>query len=135
MNHNHKTTAMDKPTSTFDMEALVGTILLVGVLTSMVLIVIGVIWNRILTSSFAPDYSITGVNFFGFLIDSIRELFSSSGIHPRQLISLGIVTLLLTPFLRVAASFLYFLLAERNWKFSVITLIVLGVLTYSLFLR
>lgn len=134
---NPETEGKDKishPTR-LDMEALVGTILLAGVLTSMALIVVGVVWNLIANSTLALDYSISGENFFSFLVQSFRQLFAGEGVRPPQLISLGIVVLMLTPFLRVAASFVYFLVAERNWKFSVITLIVLGVLTYSLFLR
>jgi hypothetical protein len=36
---------------------------------------------------------------------------------------------------RVLASMLYFLLAARNWKYTVFTAFVLTILTYSLFLR
>ena len=43
--------------------------------------------------------------------------------------------LLLTPYVRVLASMLYFALVERNLKYSVFTAFVLLVLTYSLFLR
>jgi uncharacterized membrane protein len=119
----------------FDMEALVGTILFVGVIASIAFIITGVAWNWLVTGSLGFDYLIAGENFFGFLLRSISQLFDGSPVQPHELISLGIVTLMLTPFLRVAASFVYFAVAEKNWKFSLITLIVLVVLTYSLFLR
>ena len=119
----------------FDMDAMVGTILLAGVLTSIFLIIIGFAWNWIATGTLTLNYAISGENFFGFLLRSVTQLFDGRGIEARQLINLGIVTLMLTPFVRVAASFLYFLIAEKNWKFSVITFVVLSVLTYSLCLR
>lgn len=121
--------------SGFDMDVLVGTILLAGVLVSIILIVIGLAWNWLATGSLTLSYAISGENFFNFLIHSITGMFDGKVIRPRQFISLGIVTLMLTPFIRVMASFVYFVIADRNWKFSLITLIVLGVLTYSLFLR
>jgi uncharacterized membrane protein len=40
-----------------------------------------------------------------------------------------------TPYLRVAASAVYFALVERNLKYTLFTLFVFAVLTYSLFLR
>ncbi len=125
----------NRVSSGFDMDAMVGTILLVGVLVSMALIIIGLVWNWIASGTLTVAYSITEENFFGFLLHSFSQPFDGSGIQPRQFISLGIVTLMLTPFIRVLASFIYFVVADRDWKFSLITLIVLGVLTYSLFLR
>ncbi len=55
--------------------------------------------------------------------------------RPRLLVSLGIAALLLTPYLRVLASLLFFAFVEHNWKYSLFTGFVLAVLTYSLFLR
>ena len=42
--------------------------------------------------------------------------------------------LLLTPYVRVLASLLYFAFAARNWKYALFTGFVLAVLSYSLFL-
>jgi uncharacterized membrane protein len=56
-------------------------------------------------------------------------------VRPRLLISLGIVALLLTPYLRVLASMLFFAVVEHNWKYTAFTAFVLIVLTYSLVLR
>ena len=55
--------------------------------------------------------------------------------RPRLLVSLGIITLLLTPYVRVLASFVLFAFVERNAKYAVFTGFVLAVLSYSLFLR
>jgi len=42
---------------------------------------------------------------------------------------------MLTPFVRVLTSVFYFAFVERNWKYTLFTGFVLGLLTYSLFLR
>lgn len=52
----------------------------------------------------------------------------------RGVIMLGILVLLATPFARVAFSLVTFLW-QKDWIYSLVTLIVLGVLTYSIFLR
>jgi uncharacterized membrane protein len=54
-------------------------------------------------------------------------------IRPRLLVNFGLAILLLTPYVRVVASFFYFAFIENNAKYAVFTSIVLGVLTYSLF--
>ena len=120
--------------SGFDIESLVGYVLLVGVLSSVALIVGGLAWHLARTGQLGIQYGIAGMNFFQFLGRDLAQLFSSE-LRPRVLVSLGIALLMLTPFVRVLASTVYFLLAERNWKYTVITGFVLAVLTYSLFLR
>ncbi len=42
---------------------------------------------------------------------------------------------MLTPFIRVGVSIVYFMGVLRNWKYTCFTAAVLLVLTYSLFLR
>ncbi len=117
-----------------DMESLVGTILMVGVITSMTLILLGVIWHFAVNGNLTLDYTITGVNFFGFIVQIVQGLFSGA-YRPRLLVRLGVVVLLLTPYLRVFASVGYFAFVEHNLKYSLFTLFVFSVLTYSLFLR
>jgi uncharacterized membrane protein len=48
------------------------------------------------------------------------------------IMQLAVVVLLATPFLRVVAS-LFMFLREKDWKFVVVSLVVLCVLLYSLF--
>ncbi len=117
-----------------DMDLLVGYILLIGVSVSLVLVLAALIWRWRETGRVEFDYQITGMNFFEFLVTEIRLAVHGS-LRPRLLLSLGIIALMLTPFLRVLASMLYFMVALRNWKYSVFTAFVLAVLTYSLFLR
>ncbi len=123
-----------KPTTPFDMEVLVGYILLIGVLTSIALIIAGLAWHFMRTGEIGIQYTISGMNFFEFLSSGLKQVFTDQ-YRPRLLVSLGIAMLMLTPFVRVFASMVYFLVAARNWKYTVFTAFVLTVLTYSLFLR
>ena len=132
------TTARHQPAVTktggFDMEVLVGYILLIGVLLSMVLIAIGVVWHWLATGQLGLEYPIAGMNLFGFVLADIQQMFSGA-FRPRLFVNLGIATLMLTPYVRVFASMLYFAFVERNRKYTVFTAFVFSVLTYSLFLR
>jgi uncharacterized membrane protein len=119
---------------TFDMEILVGYILLAGVLVSVTLILAGLVWHWLRTGQIGIQYSIADMNFFQFLHAQFGLLLNEQ-FRPRLLVSLGIGTLMLTPFIRVLASVFYFAVAARNWKYTVFTAFVLTVLTYSLFLR
>lgn len=126
--------APGEATRQFEMDTLVGTILQDGVLLSLVLITAGLVWVWFRTGHLALSYQITGVNLFEFASGELR-LAAHGAIRPRLLINLGIAVLMLTPFIRVAASVGYFLVVLRNWKYTVFTAIVLSVLTYSLFMR
>jgi uncharacterized membrane protein len=117
----------------FDMEVLIGYILLIGVLLSIFLLLVGTAWQWISTGSPRFDYTLQAMNFWAFLFTSLRRLWAGD-LRPQTVIDLGISALLLTPYVRVFASMLYFL-AKRNWKYSVFTLFVFSVLSYSLFLR
>ncbi len=116
------------------MDTLVGAVLLDGVIVSVVLIVAGVIWHWIKWGELDITYTIPPTDLFGLVTTELREL-AAGQLRPRLLVSLGIVALLLTPYLRVLVSLLFFTLAAHNWKYSLFTGFVLVVLTYSLFLR
>ncbi len=118
----------------FDMEVLIGYVLLIGVVLSMILIAFGLAWRWLSTGNLTLDYSISGVNLFGFVMQDQSLLFQGA-FRPRLFVNLGIAVLMLTPFVRVLASVLYFAIAAHNWKYTVFTAFVLSVLTYSLFLR
>ncbi len=120
--------------SGFDMETLVGYILLVGVLSSIGLLVIGTAWHWSAAGSLELNYTIEGRNLWQFLVASVRQL-TSGAVRPRTVVNLGISVLLLTPLVRVLASMLYFLFVERNWKYTLFTLFVFSILSYSLLLR
>jgi uncharacterized membrane protein len=116
------------------MNVLVGYILLVGVLLSSLLIVAGTLWNWVANHSLTTHFPISGENYFGFLMSSFHQLFTGP-VQPGLLVKLGIVTLMFTPYLRVGASAVYFAFVARNLKYTLFTLFVFCVLTYSLFLR
>ncbi|MGA9882837.1 MAG: DUF1634 domain-containing protein [Candidatus Acidiferrales bacterium] len=118
----------------FDMDAVVGYILLIGVLISLVLVSAALIWRSLNTGSLSFDYKITGLNLFQLVLEEVK-LAARGALRPRLLLSLGIAMLMLTPYIRVLASMVYFIAALRNWKYSIFTAIVLLTLTYSLFLR
>ncbi|MHB8854819.1 MAG: DUF1634 domain-containing protein [Ignavibacteriaceae bacterium] len=132
------TTARHQPTGAkttgFDMEALVGYILLIGVLFSMALIAIGVVWHWLATGQIGLQYSMSGMNLFDFVLADMRQIFSGT-FRPRLFVNLGIAALMLTPYVRVFASMLFFVFVERNPKYTIFTAFVFSVLTYSLFLR
>lgn len=117
-----------------EMDVLVGYILLGGVLLSMTLIAAGLIWKYVQTGGLRFDYELAGMNLFQFVVSEVH-LAVLREVRPRLLINMGIAVLMLTPFFRVLASAVYFLVVLKNWKYTVFTLFVLLVLTGSLFLR
>jgi uncharacterized membrane protein len=116
------------------MDQLIGYVLLIGVSLSAALVVAGLIWRWAVTGRLGMDYTISGMNLYEFVVAEFRQVFSGQW-RPRLLVSLGIATLMLTPYVRVLASMVFFAFVQRNWKYALFTGFVLAVLTYSLFLR
>lgn len=121
-------------TTRLDIETPVGYILLGGVALSMVLVVVGLAWHWVSVGELQFEYPLAGMNLFEFVLADVRQLLAGA-VRPRVLINTGLVVLMLTPYVRVLVSMLYFACAERNWKYTLFTGFVFGVLTYSLFLR
>ena len=117
-----------------EMDTLVGYILQWGVLLSLALVVAGLFWTWLKTHRLWLDHQIVGMNLFQFVVEEFRQA-AHGEVRPRLLVNLGIVVLMLTPYLRVIASMVYFMVVLKNWKYTVFTAVVLTVLTYSLFLR
>jgi uncharacterized membrane protein len=130
---NRGETAVGHPLSS-SMNTLVGYVLLCGVVLSVLLIAGGLLWRWISAGRPGVDYELPRMNLFHFVAVEVRDL-AEGKLRPRLLVSLGIAVLLLTPYLRVLVSLLYFAFVERNWKYVLFTGFVLAVLTYSLFLR
>ncbi len=118
----------------FDMESLVGYVLLTGVLLSVALLAVGFVWRWVRVGNLRFEHSIVGMNFFEFISSTLGQM-ASQAFRPRLFLNMGIGVLMLTPFVRVLASVFYFAFVEHNWKYTLFTAFVLGVLTYSLFLR
>ena len=66
-------------------------------------------------------------------LKTIRGILGEAkSLHGRGLIQLGLLVLIATPVARVVYSVVAFA-SQRDWKYVVITLIVLGLLCFSLF--
>jgi uncharacterized membrane protein len=114
------------------MEGLIGTLLLVGLTVSVCLILASLLWNLARTGQLGLDYTVQDENLYQFLWRDTQALFSKPA-NPRLVLNLGVIVLLLTPYLRVVTSF-YFLLVERSLKYASFTGIVLLILTMGLFI-
>jgi uncharacterized membrane protein len=118
------------------LEVIVGYLLIIGVVSSVVLEVIGIALfygtygNTQVSQNQA--FFISGENFFAFIIEQTQHLLGSQ--NALLFMTLGLIILLLTPYIRAITSVVYFGW-ERNRKYVAITLFVLIVLTVSLALH
>lgn len=116
------------------LDLLISYILILGVSASVMIEAAGITgyYSTIgnLNISFQPSFAMKGTYFFGYAWKLLQEL-SMGAWSPMQVLALGIVVLMLTPYVRVVASVLYFGLA-KNPKYLFITLFVLALLTVSL---
>jgi len=122
-----------RPRPIFSMERLVGVILLGGVSLSVVCVGAGVLWQWSATGHPRFDDALARPPIAGMAIHELTALVRD-GLTPGRLVSLGILTLLFTPYLRVLLSLIYFVFVEKNYKYGLITGFVGAVLTTSLFL-
>jgi uncharacterized membrane protein len=117
-------------------ERIIAYILISGVMMSLLLEVAGIILFHHSHGDFKiledKGEFIHGRNFFHFLIGLVRGEYAHG--KPIFLMTLGIAILMLTPYVRVILSVLFFS-KEKNIKYVVITLFVLALLTISLMIR
>ncbi len=118
------------------LETIISVLLIVGVVTSVVLEVIGIglyfgAYGNVMVSQSASVY-ISGENFFAFIVEKLGNLFVSE--NALAFMTMGIIVLILTPYIRAITSVIYFGW-EKNGKYVLITLFVLAVLTLSLALH
>jgi uncharacterized membrane protein len=115
------------------LETWLSYVLISGVLISLVVEVAGIILYYRASHSLAisQDSSmfIRGQNFFIFLSRLFYE--TLSGITALRLMVLGVAALILTPYLRAVMSVIYFA-STKNFKYLIVTLFVLAILTASL---
>ena len=116
------------------MASLVGYILLGGVLISAALMSTGLVWHWATPGRVQGTSPTVGTDLVQIFATFFQQL-AGGTLQPRPVIYLGLAMLLLTPYARVAASALYFMVVERNVKYTVFTGFVLAVLTYGLFIR
>lgn len=108
-------------------------ILRIGVTVSLALESAGVLLNYIQTGNQSLDLSAAwqfkGGNFFDFATSTVRAIGAAPS--PLDIMSLGIMTLMLTPYVRVIAGVVYYGV-QKDWKYVGITLFVLTVITTGL---
>lgn len=118
------------------LETVISYLLVGGVIISLLLEIAGMVlfYNTFRNLQVSHDLSVfvRGNNFFIFLTDEISGRYGDS--LPLRLMSLGTIALLITPYLRVIASAIYFGWV-KNVKYVFITLFVAAVLTASLIWR
>lgn len=109
-------------------------VLILGVLASVAVEAFGIASyyssNGNLNILFQPNFATKRTDFFSYTVKLAQQL-SVGAWTPMNLLGLGIVLLMMTPYLRVVASVVYFGFA-KNPKYLFITLFVLIVLTASL---
>jgi len=119
------------------LETSISYVLVIGVIVSLVTEIIGIItyYNSQgnLGITFGVASALTSTGFFSYIRMLLQVPFSGQW-QPVDTLGLGIVILMLTPYLRVAASVVYFAIV-KNRKYLGLTLLVLVILTASLVLR
>ena len=118
------------------LEAIISILLAAGVIVSVVLEVIGIAlyfgaYGNVEVSE-SSNVFITGENFFAFIVKEIQGIFMSE--NALLFMTLGIIVLILTPYIRAITSCIYFGW-EKNGRYVLITLFVIVVLTISLLLH
>lgn len=125
---------MRKVLSEEKLELVISYILIVGVIGSVAVETLGILtyyyFNGNLNIVFQPQFALKGADFFSFTIAMFLESVHGTW-TPFLILSLGMVLLMVTPYVRVVASVIYFGLV-KNLKYLFITLFVLVVLTTSL---
>ena len=115
------------------MEDLIAALLRWGMLLSFGLVLTGLVLRMAFTHRLGLEKSLQGANVLHLLLRDV----SRAGSHracPSWLIRLGVSALLLTPFVRVAASCYYFAVIGRNWTHALLTMLTLLTLGYILLL-
>ena len=115
------------------LEIILSYMLIAGVIASLSLMITGIILFYIdtgnLNISRSPQMFIQGKNFFSFIFELLQgQKMQSPSI---SFIVAGTVVLMLTPFIRVVVSLIYFAVV-KDLKYVFITFIVLAILTISL---
>lgn len=81
------------------------------------------------TLELTSQWSVTSNNFFSFVASGLPSFISSPS--PFGLVALGVILLMLTPYVRVLVSVVYFAKTD-DVRYLGITLVVLAIITLSL---
>ena len=113
-----------------DLEQLMGNLLRYGVLASLAVVLTGAVFYLFQHGGEQPSYR----QFLGepTRLTQIKQVWQTAlqG-RGRSIIQLGLFILIATPVARIVFSVIGYIL-ERDWLYIIITLIVLGVILYSL---
>lgn len=74
-------------------------------------------------------WNVAGGSFFDFAYSAVAS--AAKGVTSVELVSLGIVTLMFTPYFRVIAAVFYYSI-EKDWRYVAITSFVFVVITVAL---
>ncbi|MGZ3938857.1 MAG: DUF1634 domain-containing protein [Flavisolibacter sp.] len=113
-----------------DIENSMGSLLRYGVLTSLSVVLIGAVFYLLQHGSEAPNYN----KFVGEpkRFSEIKQVWNSAWHgRGRSIIQLGLFILIATPIARIVFSIIGYIL-ERDYLYIIITLIVLGVILFSI---
>ncbi len=116
------------------MDSIIGRILQAGVLLSLAFVSIGLIWNHLAGPGAPLDEHFAGTNLFQIVAELFKHL-ARGPVQAGLLINLGIAVLMLTPYVCVLASAVYFGGVLKNWKYTLFSAIVFTVLSYWVFVR
>ncbi len=114
----------------FDMEHLVSAVLRNGTAVSVGAILLALILQW--TGHGSPPVPRLQAKSLPILWWEDLRMLGVPGLWPTRLVHLGVSALLLTPYLRVVASFVYFVWVDRHWKHAAFTGAVLIMLTLAL---
>ncbi len=111
-------------------QELLGALLITGVVAAAAIVLTGGIWYLVKYGAIRQDYGVfrgepPGLRHLGGIFRLAWSLES------RGIIQAGLVVLIATPIARVAFSFAVFL-RDKDWMYSLFTLVVLSALIYSL---
>jgi len=112
------------------MEHIIGSLLRLGVIVAACIVLAGGVFYLVERARVVPHYgSFRGEPaFLEHLTGTLRAAFS---LKSEGVIQLGLLVLIAVPIFRVAVSIVAFLV-KRDWLYSVVTLVVLGVLLFAL---
>lgn len=118
------------------LEVVLATLLRAGVVVSVVLMLAGVLVSFMRHPDYMTDpHTLARLTTPGAAFPHDPRTLISEVLHVRgrAIMTLGLLVLIATPVLRVAASVVAFLL-QRNWRFAIVTSLVLTVLLISMLL-
>jgi uncharacterized membrane protein len=115
------------------LEPILSWILIGGVLASLVAETFGLALDYAQTGSvtitLTSAWNVHSINFFSYVTTSLPPLLA--GRSAVGFVALGIILLMLTPYVRVVASVIYYG-ATKDYRYFGITLLVLVIITISL---